>query len=238
MNNTKIMNPILAAQVSHKYLGMFGMIWISLMVLTLLSAVKTINIFGMEYVVAIIAYPITYIFADIFTEVYGYRITRKIVWTGFFSLMLVAVLSYIYSIIPSSPSFNQNEAFDLIFKSAPVVVACFISGFFSGELVNSFVLAKLKIHYIGKYEQLRYVASTFFGQIVDNTIAFTGIYLLISNFYSIEILPTLIISSIIFCTSVEILMLPVTKRVVRFIKEKEGIDTYDVGTDFNPFKFG
>ena len=236
--NNKIIDPEISYAMPHKHLAQFGMVWVAIMVLTLFSASKTINIFGAEFVVAIIAYPLTYIFSDIFTEIYGYRVSRKIVWTGFGSLILVATLGYIYTLIPASPNFTDQASFNLIFQAAPGLVACFIAGFFAGDLINSFVLAKMKVALFGKYEELRYVVSTFFGQLADNTIAFTGVYVILSGFYPLVIIPTLIISSVIFCTLVEIIMLPITKRVISWIKEKEGIDTYDHGTNFNPFKLG
>lgn len=233
---TLISNPEESAQANHKYLGIFGMFWLSFLILTMFTALKTFNIFGLEYSVAIIAYPITYIFSDIFTEVYGYRVSRKIVWTGFASIFLISLFAYLYATIPPSPSFADNDAFQLIFKAAPLVVLCQILSFFCGELTNSFILAKLKIFTKGKYAEFRFISSTFFGQIVDNTIAFAGIYLIVGFFTSDTLLP-LIASSVLFCVAVELVMTPITRRVIAHIKQQEGLDTYDHGTNFNPFLF-
>jgi uncharacterized integral membrane protein (TIGR00697 family) len=175
-----------------------------------------------------------YIFADIFTEVYGYRVTRKIVWTGFASMFLASMLAYIYSIIPN-PSFEYNDAFNLIFKSSPIIAIGFIIAFFSGEITNSFIVAKMKLFFNGKYIHARLILSTLFGQFIDNSIAFFTAFYFGGWFTFSEIIP-LIATTVIFCTVWEILALPITYRVIKFIKKKEGIDTYDNGTNFNPFK--
>ena len=116
-----IKDPKIAYETNHKYLAIFGMLWITFLIMSTYTSLKTFMVFGLEFSVALIAYPVTYIFADIFTEVYGYKVTRKIVWTGFFCIITTSALGYLYSIIPSSPNFVNNEAFDLIFRSAPAV---------------------------------------------------------------------------------------------------------------------
>ena len=235
MKNQLITDPAESLKQPYKYLGTFGMVWVTFLLLGMFTSIKTFTIFGLEYTVSIIAYPLTYIFADIFTEVYGYKRTRSIVWTGFFCLMITAVFAYIYSIIPASASFTSNDAFVTIFKSAPGIVFLVLAGFFSGELTNSFILAKMKLKTRGKLQELRFITSTFFGQIVDNTIFFTGLYVLLGFYTKSTVIP-LIISSVLFCTIIEMIMVPITKRIIRFIKHREGIDTYDHGTNFNPFK--
>lgn len=147
------------------------------------TALKTFSMFGLEFSVAMIAYPVTYIFSDIFTEVYGYRVTRKIVWSGFGAVFLVSLFAYIYSIVPPSSDFASDDAFKLIFQSAPPVIIAQIVSFFAGELTNS-----------------------------------------------------IIFSSLLLCVTTETLMTPIIHRFIRYIKKVVGIDTYDVGTNFNPFK--
>ncbi len=156
-----ITDPALSARQNHKYLGTFGMIWVSFLIMAVYTASKTFTVFGFEYSVSIIAYPVTYIFADIFTEVYGYRVTRKIVWTGFVCLIFTAVIGYVYSIVPPSSSFTHDEAFRFIFQAGPILVASILCSFFSGELTNSFVLAKMKILTKGKLPEARFILSTF-----------------------------------------------------------------------------
>lgn len=209
------------------------MLWVTVLIVGTFTSLKTFYVGSFVFSVGALAYPFVYIFADIFTEVYGYRVTRKIVWTGFGCMLLSSVITYIYSIVPN-PDFAYNEAYNLIFKAAPIVALGFIVAFFSGELTNSFVVAKMKVLTKGKYINARLVLSTFFGQTVDNTIAFFTAFYFAGWFTAAEIVP-LMISTVIFCTSWEIIALPITRKVIKIIKHKEGLDTYDVGTKFNPF---
>ena len=228
-----ITDPVLSAQQNHKYLGVFGMLWVTVLLVGTFTSLKTFYIGSFVFSVGAIAYPFVYIFADIFTEVYGYRVTRKIVWTGFTCMLLASILTYIYSIVPN-PDFAYNEAYNLIFKAAPIVALGFIVAFFCGELTNSFVVAKMKVLTKGKFLNTRLVLSTFFGQTVDNTIAFFTAFYFAGWFTAAEIIP-LTISTVVFCTTWEIIALPITRKVIRVIKHKEGLDTYDKGTNFNPF---
>lgn len=232
-NKQLITDPVLSAQQNHKYLGVLGMIWVTVLVVGTFTSLKTFYIGSLVFSVGAIAYPFVYIFADIFTEVYGYRVTRKIVWTGFACILLSSVITYIYSIVPN-PSFAYNEAYNVIFKAAPIVAIGFTVAFFCGELTNSFVVAKMKLLTKGKLLNLRLVLSTLLGQTVDNTIAFFTAFYFAGWFTAAEIIP-LTITTVVFCTTWEIIALPITRKVIKIIKHKEGLDTYDRGTNFNPF---
>jgi queuosine precursor transporter len=228
-------DPVVSAAKPHKYLGVFGMLWVTVLLVGTFTSLKTFYLWGFVFSVGAIAYPFVYIFADIFTEVYGYRVTRKIVWTGFACMLLAATLTSIYSYVPN-PSFAYNEAFNLIFRAAPIVAIGFIVAFFAGELTNSYVVAKMKLWTKGKFIGLRLVLSTLFGQTVDNTIAFFTAFYFAGWFTAEEIIP-LTITTVVFCTTWEIIVLPITQKVIKIIKHKEGLDTYDHGTNFNPFSF-
>lgn len=210
------------------------MVWVSIYIIGTFTALKTFAIGSVIFSVGIIAYPFVYIFADIFTEVYGYRVTRKIVWTGFGCLLLTSALAYLYSLVPAAGSFSNNEAFNLIFRATPFVALGALVANFSGELTNSYIVAKLKILTHGRHEWLRLISSTFFGQLVDNSIFFTTAFLAAGWYTPSELFP-LVTSSVLFCTIWEVLALPITRRVIAFLKRKEGLDTYDHGTNFNPF---
>lgn len=229
-----ITDPVVAAHQPHKYLSIFGMVWVSILLIGMFTSLKTFSIGNTVFSVAILAYPFTYLFADIFTEVYGYRVTRKIIWTGFFCMFLTSVIAYVYSLIRATDTFTDGAAFNLIFRASPIVAIAGIVAFFAGEMTNSFVVAKVKIITGDSYKWLRWVGSTFCGQVVDNGIFFTTAYLFIGWYTGAEVVP-LVLSSVIFCTVWEILALPITYRVIAFIKKKEGLDTYDRGTNFNPF---
>ena len=233
MSNTYITDPVASAALPHKYLGILGMIWVTFLLVGLFTSLKTFYIGAYVFSVGAIAYPFVYIFADIFTEVYGYRVTRKIVWTGFASMLLAGALASIYSYVPN-PNFEYNEAFNLIFRAAPIVAVAFTVAFFTGEITNSYVVAKMKILTKGRFIGARLVLSTFLGQTVDNSIAFFSVFYFAGWFTMAEIIP-LTISTVVFCTAWEIIALPITQKVIKIIKQKEGIDTYDHGTNFSPF---
>lgn len=234
----KITDPNITYALPHKYLGIFGMLWITFLLTSMLTAVKTFDIIGLTFSASVLAYPFTYIFSDIFTEVYGYRVSRKIVWTGFLCILISSGLAYLYAVIPPSSSYADNEAFNLIFKASPFLAITSIIAFWAGELINSTILAKLKVYFSGASQEFRYIASTFFGQIADNGIFYTGLALVVGWFNlggGFEIIK-FVMSAVLFCTLWEMLAIPITRKVIRIIKEHEGIDTYDKGTDFNPFK--
>lgn len=233
-NNHLITDPKVSAIQPHKYLIIFAMLWVTVLIVGMFTSLKTFYIGSLVFSVGAIAYPFVYIFADIFTEVYGYRVTRKIVWTGFACMFLASLLAFIYSSIPN-PSFEMNDAYNAIFKASPIVAIAFIIAFFSGELTNSYIVAKMKLHFKGKYLSLRLVLSTFFGQLVDNGIAFFSVFYFAGWFTLPELVP-LVVTTVAFCTIWEVLALPITQKVIKIVKEKEGLDTYDHGTDFNPFK--
>jgi queuosine precursor transporter len=235
-NNTSLItDPVVTASRPHKYLSILGMVWVSILIIGFLTGQKTTSIGGIVFSISILAYPLTYLFGDIFTEVYGFRVSRKIIWSGFFCALLVSGISYIYSIVPSNPTFIDNAAFDLIFRGSPIAVIIGILSFSTGEYINSLVVAKLKLWTNGSKEGLRFIASTFFGQLFDNSIYVIGNFLLL-GWYTVGDITSLILSTVIFCTVWETIALPFTYRIVSWLKQKEGIDTYDRGTNFNPFR--
>jgi hypothetical protein len=232
-DNILITDPIVSSQQSHKYLGVMGMIWVTFLIINLFTALKTFYVGDFVFAITIITYPFVYIFADIFTEVYGYRVTRKIVWTGFGCMFLASIIAYVYTLVPSL-TFADNDAYNLIFRASPIVAVIVVVAFFSGELTNSYVVAKMKVLTNGRFLNLRLILSTLFGQTVDNGIAIFSIFYFVGWFTGVQIAP-LTISTVIFCTTWEILALPITRKVIQVIKCKEGLDTYDRGTNFNPF---
>ncbi|MEN9551863.1 MAG: hypothetical protein RI935_240 [Candidatus Parcubacteria bacterium] len=238
MQNKLLHDPAVTATLNHKYLGVFGMVWVSMLLVTMFTTLKTFDIFGFTFIAAALGYPITYIFADIFTEVYGYRVSRRVIWTGFFCITIATAFAYLYTLLPPSVYFDEesNKAFNLIFQTSPVIALGTILAFWSGEFTNSFVLAKMKLIFSGKYEWARYILSTLVGQSFDNLTGFTVI-LLLTDIFSLKEALVAGVTTVIFCTLWEALASPVTHPLIRFIKQKEGIDTYDHGTKFNPFGF-
>ncbi len=231
-----ITDPRQAENTSHKYLDIMGMVWITFLVVATLTAAKTFDIGPFSFSVAVLCYPITYIFADIFTEVYGYKKTRRIVWAGFFCLIVATAIPYFYTHVPASPSFTDEAAFKTIFQASPALALAVVLCFFAGEFSNSYVMAKMKILQNGKFLGFRLIGSTLAGQTADNIIFYSVAWAL-GGFYTLNALPNLIFSTVLFCTIWEFLALPLTYRIIVFLKRAENLDVYDRGTDFNPFAF-
>lgn len=229
-----ITDPKAIKDTHHKYLDILGMIWIAVLIIGAYTSIKTFDFGPFVLSVSVIFYPIAYIFADLFTEVYGYKKTRRIVWTGLFCMVLTSCIAYLYAIITPSETFKDQAAFDLIFKATPLVFVGYVIAFFAGEFSNSYIMAKMKILTKGKHLWLRLVGSTLVGQTADNGIAYVWACVLGGYFVAAE-LPNLIFSTVLFCTVWEFIATPITYKVTNFLKKAEGLDIYDTNTDFNPF---
>ena len=180
-------------------------------------------------------FPISYIFGDILTEVYGYGRDRRVVWAGFAALLFSAFMAFVVVHLP--PAQNDFMAayqphLDAVFGNTWRIVAGSMIAFTCGSFANSFVLAKMKIATQGRLLWARIVGSTVVGQLVD-----TGVFFLIA-FYGIwpnDQLFAVIVTQYLFKTIWEAVMYPATAKVVGFLKRAEGVDFYDRGTNFNPF---
>lgn len=196
-----------------------------------------LNIFGFKLVFdgGALIFPLTYIFADIFTEVYGYKKTRKIIWTGFIILLIFNVLLYITILLPPEKSWDLTigqENFKKVLGISPQIAIAGIVGYFWGEFTNSFVLAKMKIKSQGKNLWNRIVLSTVFGQLVDTTLFCTIAFFNVLDFKSMI---NYIITGYLYKVLVEIIFSPITMIVIAKIKKIEKMDYYDYNTNFNPF---
>jgi uncharacterized integral membrane protein (TIGR00697 family) len=225
----------------YKYLDSFITLFVVVLLITNVIAPKFfivplfvhLPLFGdeLKVSVALVLFPITYVFGDIFTEVYGYSASRRAIWYGFLGLTLFAILSYVAVLIPPAPDYTQQAAFYTIFHQVGRIVAGSMLAYWCGEFANSFTLARMKIFTSGKHLWTRTVGSTVVGQAVDTTIVVSFI------FYDkpmADIL-NLIVSGYIFKVIWEVLMTPITYKIVAFLKRTEGVDYFDYATDFNPF---
>lgn len=183
----------------------------------------------------VVFFPISYVFGDILTEVYGYARARKVIWSGFAALAFAALMAAIVVALPPAPFWKHQEAYEIAFGNAWRIVAASMTAYFCGEFVNSYVLAKMKLWTEGRALWSRTIGSTIFGEAVDSAIFYplafynTGI---IPN----EALPTVMVAQFLTKTLVEVVFTPVTYVIVGFLKRAENEDYYDRNTDFNPFK--
>ena len=180
---------------------------------------------------AIVIFPISYIFGDILTEVYGYRQARKVIWLGFLCNLIAVFAFWVAGRIPALDSGVQN-AYERILGYTPRLLVASFSAYLVGEFANSFVLAKMKIMTKGRFLWTRTIGSTIVGEGLDATVF---IIIAFGGTLSWPLILGIILTHWLVKTGYEVVATPFTYMVVNFLKRKEGIDTYDYDTDFNPF---
>lgn len=186
--------------------------------------VKTINIFGLIYTAADVIFPITYILNDVFTEVYGFNKSRFVIWISFFCNLLMVILFQITIALPSNEQFEfQNDLINIVGSTPRILIASFIS-FLVGNFANSILMSKMKVKTEGKYLALRTITSTIVGEGLD-TILFVPL-VFIGNL-DLQNIIKLIIDIYAFKVLLEVILTPVTYKIVNIIKNKENIDTFD-----------
>ena len=197
-----------------------------------IAASKVVHLWGFSFGAGILFFPISYLFGDILTEVYGYARARKVVWAGFGALIFMSAMSTTVLKMPPDPSWPHQAAFETVFGSTPRIVFASILAYFCGEFVNSFVLAKMKIWTKGKQLYARTIGSTVVGELIDSLIfyplAFIGIW-------PTDLVVKVMISNYILKVIWEVLATPFTYRVVNFLKRVENEDYNDTNTNFSPF---
>jgi uncharacterized integral membrane protein (TIGR00697 family) len=177
-------------------------------------------------------FPITYIFGDVFTEVYGYSASRRVIWIGFFASAVLAVMGLITVALPPAPDWPNQKAFATVFEFVPRLVGASLVAYWCGEFANSFVLAKMKLATKGRYLWTRTVGSTVVGQAVDTVVV---MILAFGGSLSVGLIANLIVSGYAFKVIYEVLATPLTYAIVNFLKRVEGVDTFDYETRFSPF---
>jgi uncharacterized integral membrane protein (TIGR00697 family) len=182
----------------------------------------------------VLFFPISYVFGDILTEVYGYARSRRVIWAGFAGLAFAAVMSAIVVWLPPAPFWNNQAAYEIAFGSTWRIAGASLIAFLCGEFVNSFVLAKMKILTRGKWLWTRTIGSTIFGEGVDSLL-FYPLAFLGSGLIPDERLPQIMLAQFIGKVGLEVVFTPITYAVVGWLKRAEQEDYYDTNTDFNPF---
>jgi queuosine precursor transporter len=182
----------------------------------------------------VLFFPISYVFGDVLTEVYGYARSRRVIWAGFAGLAFASVMSYVVVALPPAPFWKNQAAYEVAFGLTWRIALASMIAYFAGEFVNSFVLAKMKIMTSGRWLWTRTIGSTIFGEGVDSLIFYplafygTGI---IPN----DKLPLVMGAQFVTKVAVEVVFTPVTYWIVGFLKRTENEDYYDRDTKFTPF---
>lgn len=180
----------------------------------------------------ILFFPLSYVIGDVLTEVYGYARARRCIWAGFAGLLFMAFMSWVVVALPPDASWNGQAAYESVFGQVPRIVFASVCAFWAGEFVNSFVLAKMKIWTKGRMLWTRTIGSTVVGQGVDSLIFYPLAFVGVLDGTTVL---KLMITQWVLKVTWEALLTPVTYAVVGWLKRREGVDVYDVGTDFTPF---
>jgi len=219
---------------SHWFL-LVASIFITCLITSNIIAVKLVNIFGLVLPAAIIIFPISYIFGDVLTEVYGYHQARRVIWLGFFCNLIAAVAIWLGQILPAASFWEGQAAYERILGYTPRLLGASFLAYLVGEFANSFVMAKMKIATNGRWLWTRTIGSTLVGQGLDSlvfmTLAFIGTI-------PLTVLVGAIVVQWLSKSAYEAIITPLTYVVVNFLKKREGLDVFDTDTRFNPLLFG
>jgi queuosine precursor transporter len=215
-----------------KYYDIILGLFVAVLLISNVASTKIVKLGAFTFDGGTLLFPLSYIFCNILTEVYGYRKARRVIWTGFFSAALLAVTLLIVGALEPAAGWENQDAYDKILGLTPRIVIASLSAYFIGEFLNSFTLAKLKVFTKGRFLWMRTIGSTVVGQAFDTaifiTIAFTGVL-------SVSLLISVFISNYLFKILFEVFATPVTYKTISFLKKNERVDMYDIKTDFNPF---
>jgi queuosine precursor transporter len=219
-----------------RYIDLITASFVAVLLLSNVASTRFIQLGPFEFDGGTILFPLSYVFGDILTEVYGFRRARRVIWTGFAWIAIAAIVLGIVAALPPVPGTEpQAEAFSSLLGLFPRIVLGSLTAFWAGEFLNSVILARMKVATGGRMLWLRTIASTVAGQALD-----TVIFLLIA-FWGVlpnELLVAIFISNYVFKVGVEVLLTPATYAAVTFLKRAEGVDVYDRRTNFNPFHWG
>ncbi len=215
--------------VSHRFV-IIAAIFVTCLITANIIAVKIISIGSAVLPAAIIVFPLSYIFGDILTEVYGYRWARRVIWLGFLCNLIFVFFAWVGQLLPAAPFWEDQEAYTSILGYAPRLLVASFCGYLVGEFANSFIMAKMKIATQGRWLWARTIGSTIVGQGLD-----TSIFIIIAFAGTTSFTPMMILYHWLAKTAIEALATPFTYKAVNFLKKRERVDVYDDKTNFNPF---
>ncbi|MDQ3650741.1 MAG: queuosine precursor transporter [Acidobacteriota bacterium] len=199
---------------------------------SLIGVGKVCQIAGFSVGAGVFFFPISYIFGDILTEVYGYARSRRVIWAGFAALAFASVMTWAVIALPPAPDWPHQSAYVIVYGQTPRIVLASLVAFWAGDFVNSYVLAKLKLKTAGRFLWLRTIGSTVVGQGVDTLIFYP---LAFFGEWPTPLVLAVMTSNFLVKVGVETVMTPATYQIVGFLKRAEQEDYYDRETDFNPF---
>ncbi len=219
-------------KVKYNYIDIITGLFVAVLLISNIASTKIVQIWKFTFDGGTILFPLSYIFGDILTEVYGFRTGRRVIWIGFFSALLMSVTFGLVGLIKPAPGWEYQQAWMQILGQTPRIVAASLIAYFAGEFSNSIVLAKMKILTKGRFLWTRTIGSTLAGEGID-TVLF--VLIAFSGLYSWKTVGLIAASNYIFKVGMEVILTPATYGIVKFLKKREHVDYYDYGTSFNPF---
>jgi uncharacterized integral membrane protein (TIGR00697 family) len=210
-------------------------IFITCLITSNIIAVKLVNIFGLILPAAILIFPISYIFGDVLTEVYGYQQARRVIWLGFSCNLITVVAIWLGQILPAASFWDGQAAYERILGYTPRLLGASFLAYLVGEFTNSFVLAKMKIATKGRWLWTRTIGSTLIGQGLDSLVFMT---LAFAGTIPLTVLAGAVVVQWLSKSVYEAIATPLTYGAVNFLKKREGLDVFDYDTRFNPLLFG
>ena len=200
-----------------------------------IGAAKVAEVGGFAFGAGVLFFPISYVFGDVLTEVYGYARARRVVWAGFGALAFASFMSWTILALPPAPRWPHEAAYETVFGSTPRIVLASLVAYFCGEFCNSYVLARMKVRTSGRLLWSRTIGSTIVGEAVDSAIFYPVAFL---GTWETELVARVMVSNYVLKVLWEVAMTPLTYRVVNFLKRAESEDYFDRHTDFTPFSLG
>lgn len=213
------------------FLPVISGLFIGVLLLSNILAAKMIQIGPFVFDGGTLLFPFSYIFGDVLAEVYGYKDTRKIIWTGFIMLIFMAVHIWIISVLPAEGSWDLQSDYNNILLQMPRISAGSICGYFTGSYSNAAILSKMKVLTQGKYLWMRTIGSTIVGELLDSVIF---VLIAFAGAYPARVLIIMAFSNYLFKTTIEIVFTPITYMVIAFFKKYEQIDIFDYGVTYSP----
>ena len=220
-------------QGTSDFFVVIACLFVSSLLLSNIIAGKLILIAGVVLPGAVILFPLAYIIGDVLTEVYGFQKTRRVIWTGFVCNLLMVGVFYLVMAIPSPAFFAGGEAFALVLGMAPRIVMASLLAYVAGESLNAIVVSKMKLFTGGRFLWMRSIGSTLVGEGMDTVLFITLSFL---GTVPAAVLLQMMLFQYLFKVTYEMLATPLTYAVVGWLKRKEGLDTFDYGVNYNPFK--
>ena len=220
--------------INFRYFDVIMALFVAVLLISNLASTKIVSLWMFTFDGGTILFPLSYIFGDVLTEVYGYQRSRKVIWTGFGAALLMSLVLWVVQEMPPATDWPNQQAYESLLGFVPRIVLASLVAYFGGAFSNAFLMSKLKIKTKGKFLWVRTIGSTLIGEGID-----TAIFCMVA-FYGVlpnELLISIIISNYIFKSGVEILFTPITYAIIGFLKKREHVDIYDTGISYNPFRY-